>query len=348
MSLTDNDPDGPLQAWVVEYAPKARPEQSALAAIRRPRETWAYARAVDAAAALQDMAPTADSDDFTLVFIRSGSSTDYEVQKQAERWMASRPGEEGGILEVLFRSERLLWRRGRAVCFGTNEYTDEILAAVTHYTFCESELRKLEQQADDVCRTIGNTIDLTDKLRWRDLKRRSEVDAMTRTATAMRLSHLQIEKTMEAPAPEFSAGSRRIFIELTLLNMTENRLLRLDDAIEAIVEHYRFVNEQFSEYRYSLREYRIVALILVVLLLQTLALTEDFWRPWWISLMDQIQLWLSWATTPALTPLPAPPLDPASIPTPVPDPSTIPVPDPSPAPVPDPSTIPVPDPTPPQ
>lgn len=318
MSMTGEEPQPLIQAWSVEYASGARSDQAALAEIRRPRRAWAYARTVDAKAALEDTAPTADANGFTFVFIKSGSSTDYELQKHAERWMAGRPGEEGGILEVLFRSERLLWRRGRALCFGTNEFTDEILAAITHFSFAEAELRKLEQQADDVSSTIAESSDLTDKLWFRDLRRRSHVDEMTRTATGMRLAHLQIEKTMEAAVPEFSPAARRIFIELTLLSMTENRLLRLDDAVEAIVEHYRFVNERFSEYRYSLREYRILVLILILLVFQTLVITEDFWRPYWDSLMDQVQLWLAPAPTMAPVPTPTPLPAPAPAPTPAP------------------------------
>jgi hypothetical protein len=101
--------------------------------------------------------------------------------------------------------------------------------------------------------------------------------------------------------------------------MTVIGLLRLDVAVEASVEHYRFVNERFSEYRYSLREYRMLVLIVVLIFFQTMVITEDFWRPYWDSFMDQIQRWTTPAptvTTPAPTPAPLPAPTPAPTPTP--------------------------------
>ena len=95
----------------------------------------------------------------------------------------------------------------------------------------------------------------------------------------MQVAYLRIEQALEAPAPEFSGAARRVFIELTLLATVENRLLRADDAVDFIVEHFRFINERFSDYRYFLREYRFVVLILVVLAIQALVETQPYWRP---------------------------------------------------------------------
>jgi hypothetical protein len=305
MSAVDDQPKGPVQAWSIEYAGEARPDGTALTVIRHPRAAWVYARPIDARAALaDDTAPAADANGLTFIFVQSGSATAYELQKQTERWMARRPGEQEGILEVLFRSERLLWRHGRALCFGTTDFLNDMLIAVAHFSLCEAELQKFEQQAEDAWHTIESDIHLTDQLSWGALKHRPHVDEMSRKATAMQAGYLRLEKALEAPATEFSGPARRVFIELTLLATVENRLLRLDDAVDGMSDHYKFLNERFSDYRQFLREHRIVVLIIIVLSVQTVVLAEGYWRP----LFDRL------TSSPATTPIPAP----TTTPTPAP------------------------------
>ncbi len=299
MSPTEGQSSEGVQVWHVEFADEARPDATELTAVRQPRPAWAYARQGDASAALaDDAAPTADANGLTFVFVPSGTATAYEIQKQVERWMARRPGEPDGILEVLFRSERLLWRRGRAVCYGTAEFTGDMLVAAAHFSFCERELRALEQQAESAGAVMESNSRFTDKLTARALKLRPQVDAMTRTATSMQVAYLRVEKALEAPDPEFSGAARRVFIELTLLATTENRLLRLDDAIDTVAEHFRFVNERFSDYRYFRREYWIIVLILVMLVVQALIESQELLRSVATYLTDPTRPWLPWLTGP--------------------------------------------------
>ncbi len=313
MSIVAGQPNAPVRAWSVEFAGSALPDKTALTVIRQPRAAWVYTNEIDASAALADTAaPTAEAECFTFVFVQSGSATAYQLQKQTEQWMARRPGEQEGILEVLFRSERLLWRRGRAICFGTADFINDMMVAIAHFSFCETELRKLEQQAEQAWHTIEDDIHLTDKPTWRILKRRSHVDEMTRTATALQAGYLRVERALEAPSPEFSGAARRVFVELTLLASIENRLLRLDDAVDGMADHYKFVNERFSEYAQFLREHRIVVLIIVVLSIQTLILAETSWRAEFDQFVDNVRHWIS----PAPTPVPAP--NPVPAPTPAP------------------------------
>lgn len=311
MSAANGQPTGPVQAWWIEYAGEARPGEAALTVIKHPRAAWVYARAIDARAALaDDAAPTAATNGFTFIFVQSGSATAYELQKQTERWMARRPDEPEGILEVLFRSERLLWRRGRALCFGTTSFINDMLVAAAHFSLCEGELQKFEQQAEDAWHTIESDIHLTDSLSWRALKGRPHIDEMTRTATAMQAGYLRLEKAFEAPSAEFSGPARRVFIELSLLTGSENRLMRLDDAVDGMSDHYKFLNERFSDYRQFLREHRIVVLIIVVLSIQTVVLAENYWRP----LLDRLTS--TSASNPAPAPAPAPTTTPAPAPRP--------------------------------
>jgi hypothetical protein len=280
MTEPDGEPEHGLRAWLIEYADQALSGTAAFAVINKPRTVWAYSRAVSATAALANEATLpVGSDAFVFVFVPAGSSTAYDVQKQAEQWMATRPGEPDGMMEVVFRSERLLWRRGRALCFGTPQLVNDMLAAVTHFGLCEGDLSRLEQQADDACATLEKDKHLSDNLRWGDLKRRPHIDAMTRTAVDMRLTYLNIDKALEAPSADISGLARRVFIELTTLATARNRLDRLDDVIDAVLEQYRFVNDRFSDFRYHMREYCLIALILSLIFMQFIVESKQIWRP---------------------------------------------------------------------
>ena len=58
-------------------------------------------------------------------------------------------------------------------------------------------------------------------------------------------------------------------------------MLRLDDVIDAVLEQYKFVSERFSDYRYHMREYYLVAFILVLIFLQFIANRSKFgFRNW--------------------------------------------------------------------
>lgn len=278
-SAADDRPELQLQAWLVAYADTAPAGETAFAVLKEPRAAWAIARSVDAKGALaNDIAAPPDGNGFVFVFVQSGSATAYEIQKQAERWMASRPGEPDGILEVVFRGERLLWRPGRALCIGTPQLANDMLAAVIHFSMCERELARLEQQAEAARATLEDDKHLSNDLGWRDIARRPHVDAMTRSALEMRLRFLRIDKALDAPSAALSGAAQRVFIELALLATAKNRLSRIDALIEVLLEHYKFINDRFSEYRYFFREYIVVALILLFMLAQTAIEMSRLWR----------------------------------------------------------------------
>jgi len=248
--------------------------------IRQPCAAWAYARAVDHAAAFADLAtPSASADDVTFVFLPAGAVTPYEVQKQVESWMASRPGEYGGAIEIQFRSERLIWRRRRAVCFGAPQSVDEVLATVSHFSFCERELSRIEEKVEATWATLQNDTHLTDTLRARDLKFRAHVDAMMRTVTAMRTGYVRIQTALESPAIELSGLSRRLFAELAVQANVVDRLRLLDDSVEVIQDFYRLVHERLSEFRYYFGEIRSSILIIFVLVLELMITIYGIFGP---------------------------------------------------------------------
>jgi len=253
-------------AWRIDFV-EGVPLGEAEPAIRQPRTTWTQVYELDAPTVLFDTrAPEPTSSGVTLVYLPSGAATPYEIQNRAESWMASRPGEDSGTLEIEFRSERLLWRRGRAVCFGSLQARDHVIDAVTHFSFCEIELVRLEQQVEAFWPTLEDHMRLMEPLSSRDLKRHRDIDTMARMATAMRVAHVRLQAALERPPSVLAAPARRLFLELNLQADTAHRLEMLDDAIEVIDEFYKHMREQFAEFRYFLSEYRVEILIVVVLI----------------------------------------------------------------------------------
>lgn len=258
-------------AWRIEFADRPQGVEAPL--IQEPRTAWVSVHEVNAPTVLRDTtAPDGIGNGLTFVFLPSGAATPYEVRRQAESWMASRSGENGNSLEVQFRSERLLWRRGRAICFGSPQATEEVLTAITRFSFCESELAKLELQIKDFWVTLDADMELMKRLSSRNLNRQRHIDAMTRTTTRMRIAHVRLQTALETPSSDVAGAARRLFLELAIQAATDHRLEMLDDAIDAVDDFYLHMREQFSEFRHFIREYRVSVLILLVLLINDLLL----------------------------------------------------------------------------
>jgi hypothetical protein len=246
-------------AWRIEFADQAEGVEEPL--IQQPRTTWVRTQELAVPTALRDI-ETLDStaNGLTFIYLPPGGLTPYEVQKQAEGWMASRRGERGGTLEVQFRNERLLWRPGRAVCFGTPQATEEIFMAVSTFSFCESELGRLERQINASWVTLDRDVELIRLLNEPDLKRLRDIDAMTRMATTMNVAHVRLWAALETPPGDNAGPARRLFLELALQANTEDRLERLGDAIEAFDDFYWDIREYlygYHEFRQQLLDYEL-------------------------------------------------------------------------------------------
>jgi hypothetical protein len=274
-------------AWRIEFAERGEE----MPHIREPRSAWIHIHKIDAPAVLLDVkAPDGPVNGLTFVFLPTGVATPFEVQKYAaESWMAARPGEDGDTLEIQYRSERLLWRRGRALCFGSSQAAAEVLAGVSRFSFCESELARLEQQVQISWVMLEGDMELMKRLSSRDLKRQDHINTMTRTATAMSVAYVRLQAALETPPKDLTGPARRLFLELALQADTVDRLRRLDDAIEVLEDFYGDMREQLSEFRYFKKEYLVTFLILLVLFGELL-ISVDKITPWILGFCKNV-LW---------------------------------------------------------
>ncbi|MBI3710334.1 MAG: hypothetical protein HY246_22035 [Proteobacteria bacterium] len=269
------EPPGP-RAWRIEFSAEAGHAAPPLATFRQPRVAFAHAQPREIAAVLEGPPVAGTGEAVELIILPAGSATPFDLQKRAEEWMASRAGEHGAPIEIFYRSERLLWRPGRALCFGTPEHSDEVLAAVAQFAFCEGELCRLERQMADAWPVLETDVPLTHGLHRRDLARQPHVNAMTRHAKGMRIAFVRLQTALETPAQDLAGPARRLFAELALQAAAVERLRALDDSIEVAEDIYELAGDRLSEFSYFAQEYRIEIVIVVVLLAELLVTSYEF------------------------------------------------------------------------
>jgi hypothetical protein len=243
---------------------------------RPARLVFQEVNVAEALAASDDMASTQRADTLvTLVLLPSGARTPFELQKRTEQWMASRPDERGAPYEVPYRSDRVLWRRGRALCIGTGEFFGEIRDAIAYFSFCERELGLLESRIAAQWPAVDGDLALTHSVTRRELERQPEVDARTREAHAMRMAFIRLDTALERLDRVLSAPSQRIVSEFAQQADTVDRLRLLDDGIEFAQEVYDTANDRLLEFRYFRSEYWIEIIIAVILLVEFVVVLID-------------------------------------------------------------------------
>ena len=256
------------QAWRIEFTDRARPDEAPL--ILEPRSVWVTACEQSVTRALRDITPGETSDSIVFIFLPAGGGTPRAFQKQAETWMGSRSGERGPMLEVHTTSGRVLWRRGRAVCFGMPHDLKEPMTGIIRFSFCERELSSLERQVQKCWLELEADILAMKQMSASNIMRQPHIEQMTKLAATMRMEYVRLMTALEAPKSDLPGSDRRLFLELALQANAIDRLRMLDDAIEVYEEFYKHEREQFAEFRYFMLEYRLVLLILLALIVQLL------------------------------------------------------------------------------
>ena len=210
-----------------------------------------------------------------LIFLPTGAQTSFDIQKQVEAWMGSRPGEHGAPYEVPYRSDRILWRRARAACFGIDEFYDDIRRALAYFSLCERELALLEDRITAGWSGVHEDIPLMHSVTRRELGRQPIVDLRTREAHDMRVAFFRLDTALERLDRVLSAPAQRIVLELAQQADTIDRLRLLDDAIEIAQEVYDTANDRLLEYRYFRSEVIMEIIIAILLLAEFVVVVLD-------------------------------------------------------------------------
>ena len=205
-------------------------------------------------------------DRFDVLFIPAGSATPFEQQKEAEAWMAK--GDDAlaePTIELLLRSDRILWRPGRALVQGAGDRFGELLAGLVDFAFHEGELRKLEQELDRDWPIYEADIRLTHSVGDAELQSRGHVDMMTHASTRRRMIFARLERPLEKASITLPGAARRLVSELMVQAEVLERMKSVDDRIEVYEDLYELANDRLCEYLYFSTELRIERWIVIVL-----------------------------------------------------------------------------------
>lgn len=222
-------------------------------------ETWSEIPLSLALGSSTDVAPR-------FVFLPSGASTPYEVQRVAETWVLA----DGAPLrlDLLFRSDRVIWTAQRALVIGAPDRLPEVKAAVQLFTRLEAELRAIEHAAHEGLCSAEGDVTLTHAVKASDLAQQARVGAMTQRAHLNRIRLTRLETMLAQPSQGLPGSSRRMLSEMTQQAEFADRLRAVDDQIEVAQDIYDTVNDRLTEFSHFLREYRVEILIVVMLALE--------------------------------------------------------------------------------
>ena len=243
-----------------------------------PHRCFAIAGAASPSELVQASAAADPLADLRVLLLPAGSVTPFEWQQRAEEWMhGPAAGGSPPTIDLLVRSERVLWRPGQAVIVGVAERCDELLPGLVQFAFYEQELRKLEQGLDADWDTAEADIPLTHSIGREALERRDHVDAMTRRTSVRRMQLARLESCLEKPSIALASPARRLAGELAVQAEVLERLHWADDKLEVYEDLYELANDRLSEFNYFAREYRLEFWIIILLLAEVVLMLVEIW-----------------------------------------------------------------------
>ncbi len=262
----------------IRFVPQVPVGAQALATFAHPVTRFAVAEPVAPDDLLRTASPTSPNE-LLLILLPAGIGSPLDLQRRAEEWVhgAAASGAPPAV-ELMLRSERVLWRPGKAVLIGPPERLQEILPGLLAFSFHEGQLRNLEREVDADWSVAEGDIDLNHSVNDRSLARRVHVDEMTRRTLGRRMRFARLEPCLEKPSAELPGPARRLAGELALLSEVIERLGWLDDRLEVYEDLYELANDRLSEFSYFSREYRLEVWIIVLLIAEVVIMGVELWR----------------------------------------------------------------------
>ena len=271
-----------VQLYDVRFVDAAGPEQVVLREFPDPYpQPWC---AVIEAVGLDRLPPVAAAerdDGFHLLFLPGGSATAIEQQKLAEQWM-TKPPDPGAepTVEIVLRSERILWRPGRCLIQGAPDRMREMFLALADWCFYEGQLRKLERDLCNDAETLAGDVFLTtaavDKESLRALLHAHERAC---TMTHRRIRFTRLLRPLEKAPITLTGSGRRLFSELLVQCEVQDRLKAFDNRLEVYEDTYELANDRLMEYGNLRAEAKLEIWIIVILVVEVvLMLWEIGWK----------------------------------------------------------------------
>ena len=220
-------------------------------------------------------------DGFELLFLPGGSATPPEQQRLGEQWMAKPPDPSAEpTVELIMRSDRILWRSGRCLIQGAADRLRETAVALADWCFYEGQLRKLERDLDDDAEVLARDVALTTAAVDKEsLRARPHAHERACTMTQRRIRFTRLLRPLEKAPISLSGASRRLFSELLVQCEIQDRLRAFDNRLEVYEDTYELANDRLLEYGNVRAEAKLEIWIIVILVVEVLLTLWDIgWR----------------------------------------------------------------------
>jgi hypothetical protein len=218
-----------------------------------------------------------------FLFLPGGSTTAFDEQKRGEQWMA-KPDDPNAepTVEILMRSDRVLWRPGRAMMQGAADRLHETLLALADFSYYESELRKLEHELHADGEILSRDVPLTTAaVNKHSLHAVRHVHERTCTMTERRIRYSRLERPLEKPSITLPGAGRRLVSELLVQCEVQERLKAVDERLEVYEDTYELANDRLMEYGNFRAEAKLEIWIIVILLAELLLMVAEIGFYFW-------------------------------------------------------------------
>jgi hypothetical protein len=229
--------------------------------------------------------PPPRDDEFYFLFLPAGSTTAFDEQQRGEQWMAkpSDPNAEPTV-EILMRSDRILWRPGRCMMQGATERMHETLLALADFSYHEGELRKLEHEIQTDGEVLARDVPLTTAaVNTKSLQSLSHVHERTCTTTERRIRCSRLQRPLEKPSITLPGAGRRLVAELLVQCEVLDRLKSVDDRLEVFEDVYELANDRILEYGNFRAEAKLEIWIIVILVAEVVVMLAEIGIIVWLD-----------------------------------------------------------------
>jgi hypothetical protein len=216
-----------------------------------------------------------------LIVVCGPRSAAGDWESLGQRWLAPPDHPDAPpAVAVEYAGSTIEWRPGRAVVHGRADRLDETLTALADFAFYEGKLRELEQAVEDC--EAGAPLDAA---RAHNIAQTSRDDRTRFAETMGRLAHLRLayarlEPRLAKGSRSLPVVARRLMTRLIARADVEDRLVALNDRLEACEDLYEGANDRVADHRGWSRGHLLELAIVALLLVELLLTTADLWLRW--------------------------------------------------------------------
>lgn len=277
----ENAPPG-IQAMRIRFLLAPPADAPFIAAFVDPYPRYAVAEKIP----VSELPPPGAGEENALfaLFLQGGIAVPVEWQRRATEWMSNPEGlGQESTIELLIRSDRILWRPGRAMIQGAVDRLNDNLAGLVDFTYHDGELRKLEREIMEDWEVAERDIKLTVQVGRVELAQQSRVNKLTCRNSVRRMRIARLTSRLEKASITLPPAAQRIVSELIIQTEVANRINTIDRQLEVITDIYERATNRIYEYSYFSKEARLECIIILILFIETVLIVFEIWQSFYLA-----------------------------------------------------------------